>query len=214
LIGYGEPIHIVVEMGTTAVYLKKERCCNYQMNMGFNIGRMSYVAHFGPLIDYFRKKGVKISLLCDHRQKQKDHRYKAYLYPDLEKIKSVFSDIEVRTYHSIKECVMGSTLSVCLGPTRKDDWAGYAEIFALKDLSLESGNYYNFDGVVYNESVDNFSAEFSQKGFGDYGLDMQNRKRFMEEFLGYSGMKSYKRVYDHLSNMIVMRGSLNKSQIK
>ena len=73
------------------------------MKVAFHIARMVCLGHLGPVIDYFQKKGAEIVLLCDHRRKPKEHGYKAYLYPDLEKIKSVFSEVEIRPYRSTKE---------------------------------------------------------------------------------------------------------------
>ena len=75
------------------------------MRIAFHIARVVYLGHFGPVIDYFQEKGAEVVLLCDHCQKQKEHGYKAYLYPALEKIEGVFSGVDIKAFHSTEEFV-------------------------------------------------------------------------------------------------------------
>lgn len=103
---------------------------------------------------------------------------------------------------AIKESVIAGTPCICLGPTTREDWAHYAKRFFLKDFSYTPGNYYNFDGVVYNESVDDFAAEFPNKTFDDYPLDEKSRDSFIKKFLGFSDLRSSERIYNDISKRI------------
>ena len=109
------------------------------------------------------------------------------------------ADICIHYYsEAVKECVACNTPSICLGPTKREDWTPYAPRFSVEDFSYKPGNYYNFDGVVYNESVDEFAADFGEKSFNDYPLDPQNHARFVQSFLGYSDLKSSQRIYNDI----------------
>ncbi len=114
------------------------------------------------------------------------------------------ADLCVHFYSdAIKESAISNTPCICLGPARSQDWTCYAERFFLKDFSPEPGGYYNFDGVVYNESADDFAVNFPQKTFDDYNLNRESRDRFVEKFLGYSDFKSSERIYNHISSLLV-----------
>lgn len=75
------------------------------MEIGFCIPRMNYLGHFGPLIDFLRNQGDEVFLLCDHRQKKQNQGYKAYLFPDTDKIKQIFPCKNVFCYQSSTELV-------------------------------------------------------------------------------------------------------------
>lgn len=103
---------------------------------------------------------------------------------------------------AVKESVVSDTPCICLGPTGRKDWMCYAERFFMDEFSPDPGSYYNFDGVVYNETVDDFAANFSQKNFDNYSFDMENKDRFVEKFLGYSDLRSSERIYNHIMNLL------------
>jgi hypothetical protein len=73
------------------------------MNIGFYIGRLTYFGHFGPIIDYFRAKGDKVIIFCDHRQSAAALGYKAYQYPYPQYIKGIFKNDDIKVFHTIEE---------------------------------------------------------------------------------------------------------------
>ncbi|MCK4791560.1 MAG: CDP-glycerol glycerophosphotransferase family protein [Desulfobacteraceae bacterium] len=101
----------------------------------------------------------------------------------------------------IKESVFCNTPCICLGP-KKEQWGVYRKRFSLNDFSLKPYSNYNYEGVVYNESVDDFAAEFPNKTFDDYPLDEKNRDSFIKKFLGFTDLRSSERIYNDISQRI------------
>ncbi|MBN1456721.1 MAG: hypothetical protein JW912_02590 [Sedimentisphaerales bacterium] len=113
------------------------------------------------------------------------------------------ADLSLNFYSEAnKESVMCGTPCVCLGPTKPEDWTCYAKRFAIEEFSPRSGSFYNFDGVVFNESVDDFAKNFPSKTFDDYRMNIENKDKFIKKYLGYSDKKSSERIYNHLSNRL------------
>jgi hypothetical protein len=94
-----------------------------------------------------------------------------------------------------KESVMCNTPCICLGPTEREDWPVYAQWFFLEDFSPKPGSFYNFDGAVYNKSVEDFVENFPNETFEDYKLKPEGGEKFIEKFLGYSDFDSCSRIY-------------------
>jgi len=99
---------------------------------------------------------------------------------------------------AIKECAVANVPSICLGPTRREDWTCIAERFFLEEFSPKPGSYYNFDGVVYNESVDNFATNFGDESFDNYAMKPVERAKFVKKFLGFDDYNAGKRIYEDL----------------
>jgi hypothetical protein len=83
--------------------LQKKRAA--VIKIGFNIARMNYIGILGPLIDFFKTQGDEVFLLCDHKQKKQNQGYKAYLFPDIDKIKEIFPCERIFYYQSNTELV-------------------------------------------------------------------------------------------------------------
>ena len=103
---------------------------------------------------------------------------------------------------AIRESIICETPSICLGPKIEGSWPPLSEISFLSDFSLKSESFYNFEGVVYFESVEDFSVSFQNKTFDDYPLNEKNRDSFIKKFLGFSDLRSSERIYNDISQRI------------
>lgn len=109
------------------------------------------------------------------------------------------SDLCIHFYSdAIKESVLCNTPSICLGPERGDDWEENAGRFYLDDFSMKSGSFYNYDGVVYNRSVERFFSEFPQSSFEDYPLHDKSKNEFIQKFLGHDDRNASEIIFQHV----------------
>ena len=102
-----------------------------------------------------------------------------------------------------KESVLCDTPSICLGPEKPEDWPSYSARFFMEDFSRKPESFYNFDGVVYNESVDYFAKNFGSKTFEDYAMNQKNKDEFVKKFLGFDDFKTSERIYNYVSKLLV-----------
>jgi len=72
----------------------------------------------------------------------------------------------------------------------------------ILDFSPKHGSFYSFNGVVYNESIDDFVKDFPRKSFDDYKLDAKNRDEYIKKFLGYPDFRSSERIYNYLNQRL------------
>lgn len=72
----------------------------------------------------------------------------------------------------------------------------------IKDLSSEPMSYYNYDGLVYNISVETFVKKFHGQTFDDYIFKVENKDKFVQKYLGYADFKSSERIYDYLNSKL------------
>jgi len=115
------------------------------------------------------------------------------------------SDVCVHFYSdTVKECVISNVPSICLGPQRLEDWPCYFAMFFIKELSPNPMNYFNYDGLVFNESVESFIEKFPNQTFDNYAFKAENKDKFVQKYLGYSDFNSSKRIYDHLNNRLTV----------
>jgi hypothetical protein len=113
------------------------------------------------------------------------------------------ADLCINFYSEVtKESVISNTPCICLGPPKNEDWPCYSKWFYLEDFSPKHGSFYSFNGVVYNESIDDFVKNFPHKSFDDYKLEAENRDEYVKKFLGYSDFKSSERIYNYLSHRL------------
>ncbi|MCD4832078.1 MAG: CDP-glycerol glycerophosphotransferase family protein [Anaerohalosphaeraceae bacterium] len=99
---------------------------------------------------------------------------------------------------AIKESSALSVPNICLGARDPKDWKCCAPRFSVSAYSFRAGSYYNFESVVYNESVDGFVKTFFRKSFDDYEMNPDKRNDFIEKFLGYCDFNSCGRIYEDI----------------
>jgi hypothetical protein len=113
------------------------------------------------------------------------------------------ADLSINFYSEVnKESVMCNTPGICLGPKEPKDWPSYASRFFMEDFSRKPGSFYHFDGVVYNESVDDFAKNFGDKTFDDYKLNQNMKNEYVKKFLGFDDFKSSERIYYCISGLL------------
>ncbi len=124
-----------------------------------------------------------------------DESYHPYTIMELLSV----ADLCIHFYSdAVKESVALGVPSICLGPASPSDWHCYASRFFMPAFSPDPGSYYNFDSVVYNESVEAFVASFADKVFSDYRISPVRQRVFAERYLGYNDFNSCERVYDDI----------------
>ena len=63
-----------------------------------------------------------------------------------------------------------------------------------------SGSFYNYDKVVYNFKIEDFINTFSGKNIKDFGLNENNKKKYLKEFCGYEGVEACEIFYKSLEH--------------
>jgi hypothetical protein len=98
----------------------------------------------------------------------------------------------------IIESVMAGAPSICLVPKKGHIWPECEDNDFGEEFTAKDSGFYNFENVVYNEDVTEFSSNFGQKTFADYKICCQDREKFIEKFLGYSDFNACERIYKDL----------------
>lgn len=111
---------------------------------------------------------------------------------------------------TVMESVLTQTPSICLIPRDGALWQAYEDLGLMDDFRLKQASCYNFEGVVYNESVENLILSFEKKTFADYRLHGENRKKYIEKFLGFDDCQASKRIYEDLCRRL---GSFGNTQL-
>ena len=99
---------------------------------------------------------------------------------------------------AVLESVLAGTPSLSLVPEYGKTWPTDDNFFFTGDFSSEPGNFFNFDGVVYSESIADIVLNMPDKTFEDYKLYPANRDKFIKKYLGYSDYRACERIYNDL----------------
>ncbi len=99
---------------------------------------------------------------------------------------------------AIMESISAQTPSICLAPEEGVRWPESEDFDFGADFSPKPGSFYNFEGVVYNESVKDCISSFAGKTFEDYKLDSERKDEFVKKFLMLSDGRASERIYDDL----------------
>lgn len=103
---------------------------------------------------------------------------------------------------AIMESILAQTPSICLVPEDGAIWPECKDFDFGADFSPKPGSFYNFEGVVYNESVKDCISSFAGKTFEDYKLDSHKKDKFIRKFLGFSDGRAGERIYNDLVNRL------------
>ena len=99
---------------------------------------------------------------------------------------------------TVMESILTQTPSICVIPRPGTLWEAYRRLGLMDDFLTGPGSSYNFKGVVYNETAENLVLGFGEKTFEDYGLHNENRKKYIEKFLGFDDCQTSRRIYEDL----------------
>ena len=99
---------------------------------------------------------------------------------------------------TVLESVLAQTPTLSLIPEYGALWPTDVDYFFRGVFSSEPGNFFNFPGVVYSESIADLVENFADKTFDDYKFDHKSRDKFVEKYLGYSDYRASERIYQDL----------------
>jgi hypothetical protein len=99
---------------------------------------------------------------------------------------------------AIMESILAQTPSISLVPEHGFIWPECEDFDFGADFSPKPGSFYNFEGVVYSESVKDCISNFASKTFEDYKLDSEKKDEFIKKFLGFSDGCASERIYNDL----------------
>jgi hypothetical protein len=109
------------------------------------------------------------------------------------------SDLSISFYSaSIMESVLVRTPTICLAPKGGSYWPGYDDRHNFRSFSPDPYSFYNYDGIVYYQTVDKFISNFVNQTFDDFRLNDNNCNKFIEKYLGFDDYNASERIYKDL----------------
>ncbi len=151
-------------------------------------------------------KGRRKNPIAAHLKKMADYVFFDEGYYPFTTLELLFiADLSIGFWTmAIMESIIVQTPSICLVPERGSLWPE-CEDFGADDFSSKAGSFFNFDGVVYNQSVKDIISNFGEQSFEDYRLDSRKKDEFVKKFFGYSDYQACERIYKDLCQRLGVR---------